>query len=61
MEKLKEKFLASYANLLEPLREEIIVVIEGKTYTWNSAYFEVTNDTALSKEILKTLKDLEII
>ena len=39
----KEKFLRSYADLIESLREEIIIVINGKPYTWNSAYFEIKN------------------
>ena len=61
MEKLKEKFLRSYANLPDSLRKEIIVVIDDKTYTWNTVYFEIKNNTELAKKILNTLSELEII
>lgn len=61
MESLKEKFLIAYAGVLESLRKEIIAVIDGKTYNWNSAYFEIKNDTPLSKKILNSLKNMGII
>ncbi len=61
MEKLKERFLQAYANLPDALRKEIIAVIEDKTYTWSSSYFEIKNNTELSKKILNTLSDLGII
>ena len=57
----KEKFLRSYADLIESLREEIIIVINGKPYTWNSAYFEIKNNTPLSKKILNSLKNIGVI
>lgn len=57
----KAKFLKAYAVVPEPLRGEIIVVIEGKTYSWNTAYFEIEEDTDLSKKILKTLLSMDII
>ena len=55
---LKEKFLSSYANIPESLRNEIIAVVDEKTYTWDTAYFEINNDTNLSEKILKTLMPL---
>jgi len=61
MEKLRENFFRSYADLPGSLRKEIIVVIENKTYTWDSAYFEIKNNTELSKKILNTLYELKII
>jgi len=61
MEKIKEKFLKSYSNLLEKVREEIIVVVEDKTFTWNSAYFEVKNNTETGEKILHALEELKII
>lgn len=61
MEKLREEFLKIYSNLSQPLRKEIIVVIEGEPYTWSSAYFEVKNKTKLSEKILNTLRDIGII
>lgn len=59
---LKEKFLKTFANLPIALREEIILVLSDKgPITWNSAYFEVINNTPLSKEILERLESLKII
>jgi len=61
-EEIKENFLRAYSKVPESLRcEEIIVLVEGKTYTWDSAYFEVKNDTELSRKILNTLRDTDII
>ena len=62
MEKLREKFLSAYADILVSLRKEIIVVDDdGKTYTWDSAYFEIKNNTKLSEKLLNTLSELKII
>ncbi len=55
MEDKKAKFLRVYANLPDNLREDIIVVVEKKTYTWNSAYFEIKNNTELGRKLLKEL------
>lgn len=57
----REKFLHLYANLPLPLREEIILVIHNKPISWNVAYLEVNENTALSKEILEKLENLQII
>lgn len=57
----KEKFYSAYSNLPEPLRKEIIAVIDGKTYTWNSIFFELNNKTKLSEELLNTLSELGIL
>jgi len=61
MEEEKAQFLKNFANIPENLREDIIILIEEKPYTWNSAFIEIKNDTVLGEKILKTLKDLEII
>lgn len=61
MEKLKEKFLKSYSNLPEKVREEIVVVIDKRTYSWDSAYLEIKDNTELGKKILNSLRELEII
>lgn len=60
MEK-REKFLKIYANLPLPIREEIILSIEGKPLTWNVAYIEILNETPLSNEILEKLEKIGII
>lgn len=57
----KPKFLRVYANIPEPLRNDIIVVIEKKPYTWNTAFLEIRDNTKLGEEILKTLDEFGII
>ena len=59
----RENFLKIYANLPLGVRQEIILVLDekGRTITWDSAFFEVKNDTELSKIILEKLDKLEII
>lgn len=52
----RAKFLKIYANIPDSLREDIIAIVDGKTYTWNTAYFEIKNDTPLGKKILKILE-----
>ena len=59
---IKEQFLKVYANLPLGVRKEIILVLANHgPITWDVAYVEVTNDTALSKIILIRLQELEII
>jgi len=58
----KEKFLKIYANLPLGLREDIVLVLDGRgPLTWNAAYLEVSNDTELSQTILEKLVNLKII
>ena len=57
----KEKFLKIYADLPLPARREIICVLGYEPMTWNSASFEIKNDTKAAKQILKILADLNII
>lgn len=57
----KEKFLKVYANLPEPERKQVIAVIDDKTYSWNVAHNEISNDTPLGKKILKKLEALGIL
>jgi len=61
MEELRSKFMKIFANIPENLREDILLVFDKKPYTWNSAYFEIKEKTNLGGEILKTLKEIEII
>jgi len=60
-EAAKERFLKVYANLPLGIREEIILVLEGKPITWNAAYLEVNNDTKNAQEILIKLEELKIL
>ena len=61
MKKIREKFLSTYADIPEALRKEIIVIVDEKTYTWDSAYFEIKNNAELSEKLLNTLSELRII
>jgi len=61
MKKIREKFLSAYADIPEALRKEIIVIVDEKTYTWDSAYFEIKNNAELSEKLLNTLSELRII
>ncbi|MBS3094530.1 hypothetical protein J4474_02595 [Candidatus Pacearchaeota archaeon] len=61
MEKIKERFLKAYSNLPDIIRGEILVVVDDKTYSWNSAYFEIKNNSKIGEVILKTLDELDII
>jgi hypothetical protein len=54
-------FMKTYANLPRGSREEIIAVVKGEPYTWQSAKLEVEQDTAVGKEILELLINLNIL
>lgn len=58
---LKEKFLKAYINVPDALKDEIVVVVDSKPFSWNSAYFEIKNNTRLSEKILKNLNETNII
>lgn len=55
------KFQKIYANLPEKLRNEVIVIVNEKPYTWNAVYIELANGTELGKEMYNQLIKLEII
>lgn len=57
----KDKFLKAYVNLPEPEKEQVIAIIDGKPYSWNVAYNEISADTNLGKKILKKMEDLGLI
>lgn len=58
---LRSKFLTLYASLPDTARKEIIVVIDGETFSWKSVYIEVKSDTKKSRKILKKLSDMGLI
>ena len=60
-ESLQSDFLKKFAAVPDPLRNEIIAVVNNQTYTWASAYLEISQKTVLGNEILAVLKDLKII
>jgi len=57
----KEEFLKVYANLPVPERAQIIAIIGDETYSWNTAHIEISNNTKLGEQILKKLRELEIL
>jgi hypothetical protein len=57
----KDKFLRVYSNLPGDIKKEIIVVIDGKPFNWDSALIEVMNDTTLGAKILEKLVQMELI
>ena len=61
MDELRAKFLEVYANLPSSIRDDVILVIKDKTYTWNTIYTEVSVNSELGDKMLKSLKELGII
>ncbi len=61
MEPSREQFLKVYANIPLNLRDEIILVFEGKPLTWNVAYLEIKANTNVSTGILRELRGLKLI
>ena len=61
MQAKRAKFLKIYSQLPEALIDQIVVFVDGKPYSWKAIYFEVKNNTIISKKILNTLSDMNII
>jgi hypothetical protein len=61
MEDKKAKFIRVYANIPARVRKDILVVVDKEPYTWETAYFEIKEDSTLGKKILKTMQEIEII
>ncbi len=61
VEDKRAKFLGMFANVPENLRSDIMVVVDSKPYTWNTAYLEVNDNTSLGKNILKALEKMGIL
>ena len=58
LEHLRAKFLKNYASVPDKLREEVIAIIDDKTYSWNGAFVEINGKTKLGDRILKGLKEI---
>jgi len=56
LEELRAKFLRAYANLPEPERTQVIVIIEEKPYSWDAANHELASKTELGNKILIKLE-----
>ena len=61
LDELRAKFLKAYANLPEPEMELVIVIVKNKKISWNKANKEIEDKTELGNQILKKMKDLEIL
>ena len=57
----KDKFFKVYANLPVPEREQIIAIVDNKTYSWTVAFNEISNDTELGDKILKKIESMGIL
>ena len=61
-EEVKTRFKKAFANLPEKVRkEDIILVMNKKPYTWNAVFFELENNPELGKKMLKKMEEIEII
>lgn len=58
---LKSKFIEAYGNVPEPLRKEIIAIVENEPFTWYTARAEILNDTKYAKKIIEHLHKMEVI
>ena len=60
-DELKAKFSSIYANLPEPEKVQVIAVINERTYSWDKAYNEISNDTDLGMKILEKMQLVGIL
>ncbi len=61
MEELRAKFQEIFANLPSSMRNDVVVVINEKPYSWNSAHIEISTKTELGDKMLKILEELGIL
>ena len=54
----RARFLKSYASVPQKLRDDVIAIIDERTYSWNSAYVEVLAKSPLGDRILQSLADV---
>lgn len=59
--KPREKFLKAYANLPEMERSQIIAIVDNRTYSWDRAYDEISQDTKLGKKMVEKLVEVGIL
>ncbi|MEK6913810.1 MAG: hypothetical protein AABW47_04035 [Nanoarchaeota archaeon] len=57
----EEDFFKIYSSIPLEERNNTLVVIKDTPISWVLAYQEIKNKTKLGQQILKILKDLEII
>jgi hypothetical protein len=58
---LKTRFLRTYANLPLGVRNEIAVVVDNESISWNALKIEVENSTLIGKKALEILDRLNFL
>lgn len=61
MANLKARFLRTFANLPLGLRNEIAVVVENDSLSWNALKIEVENNTSVGQKGLEILDRLNFL
>lgn len=56
--RLSAKYTELFAGVPAPLRREVIAVVNGEPYSWESAYLEIKNATATGKALIEQLKTI---
>ena len=58
---LKTRFLRTYANLPLGIRNEIAVVVDDESISWNALKIEIENNTPVGKKSLEILDKLNFL
>lgn len=58
---LKTRFLRTYVNLPLGIRNEIAVVVDNESISWNALKIEVENNTPVGKKGLEILDRLNFL
>ncbi|MEK6845762.1 MAG: hypothetical protein AABY26_03315 [Nanoarchaeota archaeon] len=58
---LKAKFIRVLANVPEPLRVEIVAVIDNNPFSWYAAYGEIEHNTKNADKILLLLQKIGVL
>ena len=61
LEELKAKFRRAYANLPVPERFQVVAIVDEKSYSWDVAYAEISNNNELGNKILKKMRLIGIL
>jgi len=56
-----EDFFKVFSSVPIEERKNVVIVFDDEPISWNLAYLEIKNNTKKGEEILKTLKELDII
>ncbi|MBI3413035.1 MAG: hypothetical protein HY051_03080 [Candidatus Aenigmarchaeota archaeon] len=56
-----DRFMKVYSNLPIKIRDEIVLVLDGKPISWNVAYNEIKHNTKAGETIISKLVELGVI